>query len=512
MPWPQVDESTPTLAWSLIDLAEEYLVVPTGPRAGDRLQLTAEQIELLVAWYEVDPSGRRFVWRRGVVRMAKGWAKSPIGAVYAFGELVGDVVPDGLDANGRPVGRPHPSPWVQVAATSEDQTDNLFAQLYEMLRDSPAIEDLRLDMGVTRIGRKGLPGRIEPVTSSAGAREGQPVSAVILEETHLWRRENGGRALAAVLRRNAAKMGARTLELTNAFAPGAGSVAELSEDAITSGRVPGALLVSREGPLVEDLHDGPAVRASLQVAYGEAAQDRGGWVDLDRLVAEALDTEPGEYRRFYLNQVTSEEQDLVEWQQWQALAVSAELQPDDVITIGFDGSDSDDTTALYACRWPDWTLFPLGLWERPADASPAWRVPRSEVHEILEQVFERYRVVRLYADPPRWQTDIDRWTASYGDDVIHGFSTASNTKADMLVDRFTTMVRTAELRHTADDALDRHVAACRRVPTPSGFRMGKKDTRKIDAVVAASLALHAMGDALEAGLIPDDGDPAGQIF
>jgi hypothetical protein len=45
MPWPQVDESTPTLAWSLIDLAEEYLVVPPGPRAGERLQLTAEQID-----------------------------------------------------------------------------------------------------------------------------------------------------------------------------------------------------------------------------------------------------------------------------------------------------------------------------------------------------------------------------------------------------------------------------------------------------------------------------------
>jgi hypothetical protein len=501
MAWPVVDENTPTLAWPIIDLAEEYLTVPTGPRAGERLQLTAEQIEFLIAWYEVDPRGRRFVWRRGVLRMAKGWAKSPIGAVVCFAGLVGDVMPDGLDAAGRPVGRPHPSPWVQVAATSEDQTDNLFAQLYEMLRDSPAIDDLHLDLGVTKIGRKGLPGRIEPVTSSAGAREGQPVSEVVLEETHLWNRQNGGRALAAVLRRNAAKMNARTLELTNAFAPGAGSVAELSEDAITSGRVPGALLVCREGPLVDDLHDGPAVRAALAETYGLASTDRGGWVDLDRLVAEAPDTEPGEYRRFYLNQVTSEEQDLVEWAVWQALAVPGDLQPDDMIAVGFDGSDSDDATALYAVRWPDWKLFRLGLWERPEDAPTTWRVPRHEVNETLELAFEQYRIVRLYADPPRWQTDIDRWTASYGDDVVHGFSTASNTKADALTDRFCTMVRTGELRHAGDEALDRHVAAARRVPTPSGFRIGKKDTRKIDAVIAASLALHAMGDALEAGLV-----------
>jgi phage terminase large subunit-like protein len=419
-------------------------------------------------------------------------------------------MPDGLDAAGRPVGRPHPSPWVQVAATSEDQTDNLFAQLYEMLRDSPAIDELRLDLGVTRIGRRGLPGRIEPVTSSAGAREGQPVSEVVLEETHLWNRQNGGRALAAVLRRNAAKMNARTLELTNAFAPGAGSVAELSEDAITSGRVPGALLVCREGPHVDDLHDGAAVRAALAETYGLASTDHGGWVDLDRLVAEAPDTEPGEYRRFYLNQVTSEEQDLVEWAVWQALEVPDQLQPNDIITIGFDGSDSDDATALYACRWPDLALFRLGLWEKP-ETGTGWLVPRQEVSDAVELAFEQYRVVRFYADPPRWRTDIERWQASYGD-AVHEFSTASNTKADALCDRFCTLVRTGELRHAADEALDRHVAAARRVPTPSGFRIGKKDTRKIDAVIAVSLALHAMGDALEAGLIPDDGDPSDQIF
>jgi hypothetical protein len=502
------DDPPLTLADPIIEIAEEYLIVPTGLGAGGPLRLTAEQVEFLMAWYAVDHRGRRLLYRRGKLRMAKGWAKSPIGGVVAFAGLVGDVVPDGLDAHGRPVGRPHPSPWIQVAATSEDQTDNLYGQLFEMLRDSAAVDDFGLDLGVTRTMLTNRPGRIEPVTASAGAREGQPVSEVLMEETHLWKASNGGKALAAVLRRNAAKMNARTLELTNAHAPGAGSVAETSEAAIRSGRIAGALLVSREAPPV-DLEDPAALREALGYAYGLASMDRGGWVDLDRLVEEAPDTEPSEYRRFYLNQIVAPEEAPFDLTAWAGLAnADAVLVEGDAVALGFDGSETGDATALYACRWPDWLLVPLGVWEHPLDELgrpvSGWRVPRSEVKERIRWAGRTFRLVRGYADDAGWQSEIDELNAELGEGFMR-FPHRSDSRIGPAGERFSTMVRERTLRHTgADPWLLRHVANARRVPCgPQGSGwwrpVRRVEGQPIDCLSAALSAVHALGDAVARG-------------
>lgn len=497
--WPQVDASTPSLAWGVIELAEESLRVPSGLGAGQPLRLTREQVEVLAAWYAVDARGRTFVHRRAMIQMAKGWAKSPIGALVAFGDLVGDVVPDGLDAAGEPVGRPHPSPWFQVAATSEDQTDNLYAQLFEMLRESPAVDGLRLDVGVTRIQFRDRPGRIEPVTSSAGAREGQPISGAVLEETHLWHRSNGGKALAATIRRNAAKMGARVMELTNAYDPGAGSVAEATKEAITSGRAGGALLVCREAPPVDDLGDVVALRAALAVAYGEAAADRGGWVDLDRLVAEAADTEPSEVRRYYLNQTVASEEAAVDMAKWVQMGNGdARLVEGDVVALGFDGSDSQAATALVAVRWPDWLVVPIAVWERPSEAKE-WAVPRREVDVVLRQTLGRYRVVRGYFDPPHWGTEVDVWHGEFGPAVMR-WSHASDSRIAEASERLETMVREGTLRHTGDPVLIRHLSNTRREKCRGGWRPAQRvQGRPIDCASATIGALQALGDAVAAG-------------
>lgn len=504
---PGVDESTPTLAWPLIELAESALVVPTGLRAGGRLVLSAEQLQFLVAWYAVDERCRSFVYRRGVLRMAKGWAKSPLGAVVCLGELVGEVVPDGLNAAGEPVGRPHPSPWVQVAATSEDQTDNLYAQLFEMLRDSPVLGDLGLDVGLTRIMLRGRPGRIEPVTSSAGAREGQPVSAVVLEETHLWKRGNGGFALAGVLRRNATKMGARTLELTNAFSPGAGSVAEDSEVKVRKGRVAGALLVVREAPPVADLDDVVAVRAALVEAYGCSALDRGGWVDLDRVVADRHDFDEADFRRFFLNQVVAPEEAPVDLVVWAGLAsADARLTAGDVVTLGFDGSDNRAATALYACRWPDWTVFELAVWHAPVDEHghrvKGWRVNRAEVSAKVRWVFETFRVMRGYCDDAGWQSELDGWQSEWPQMVA--FPHRIDARIGPACERFASMVGEGTLRHDGLPTLTQHIANARRSPVGregSGwFRpLQRVEEQPIDALMAAVSAVHAMGDAVAHG-------------
>jgi hypothetical protein len=271
MPWRGAgyDGEFPSLGWTLVDFYEDSFIVPSGPDYGKPLHLTDEQVTFIVRLYQLHPVTGKRIYRRAGLRRPKGWGKSPLVAAWAGGELVGPVVFDGWDAAGEPVGRPQPTPWVQIAACSIDQTDNTYAPVYEMLSESPRVDDLGLDVGLTRVHLRDHPGRLEPVTASAGSREGQPVTAAALDEVQFWVDGNGGTRLAAVIRRNVSKMGGTTVETGNAFRPGAGSVGEATEQASRRGQA-GLLYDSREGPEVKDLSDRQVLRASLEVAYGDS--------------------------------------------------------------------------------------------------------------------------------------------------------------------------------------------------------------------------------------------------
>src|SRR5574342_424267 len=138
MPWrgPAFEDDFPSLGWSLLDWLSEYLANPRD--ASTPLVFTDDQARILVEWYALHPVTGQYIYRRGASRRAKGCGKSPVEAAKAIAELSGDVRPAGWDARGEPVGRPwgtagDPSPWVQIAAVSEDQTENTYAAIYEVL-------------------------------------------------------------------------------------------------------------------------------------------------------------------------------------------------------------------------------------------------------------------------------------------------------------------------------------------------------------------------------------------
>jgi hypothetical protein len=105
-------------------------------------------------------------------------------------------------------------PWVQIAACSEDQaTSNVYSLIWAWLseNDSKAASELGIDLGRGRLFLKGTPGaKLEAVSSSWGAREGQRLTFGLLDETHNWLKSNGGHKLARVLRRNGAKRDGHT--------------------------------------------------------------------------------------------------------------------------------------------------------------------------------------------------------------------------------------------------------------------------------------------------------------
>lgn len=507
-----LDDPPLTLADSQIELAEAFLTVPSGLMAGEKLTLTREQIEFLIAWYAVDPTGRQFLYSRAHLEGPKGWSKSPVGMIIAFAALVGEVVPDGIDAYGIAVGRPHPRPKVQIAGVSIDGTDNLYGQLYDSLRDSPAGDAFGLDIGLTKITRAGG-GEIEPVTAASLSRTGNPVTDILREETWLWLLANGGVALAATLNQNARKFGARIVDLTNCPIPGNGSVAGKTIAAVKSGRAARTLCVRiRRETRLEDINDDEAARAALVEVYGSHCTDNGGWINVDEYMEDRPpgDTTESQWRRLYLNEDTADDEAVLDPISWALLAsANARLTMGETIALGFDGSDTTDATALYAVRWPDWCVFKLGVWERPRDTvtgkpDGSWKVPRLQVLAKIQWALDNFNVVRGYADPAYWQTDIDTFSADHGVAFMR-FPHHSAGKIGPACERWTTMAEVEKtLTHDGDRTLIEHAANARKEPigaVGSGWWRPARRTEghPTDAFSAAVSAVHALGDAVAAG-------------
>jgi hypothetical protein len=542
MPWrgPQYEGELPTLGWLALDWMSAMLAAPDRAEP-EPLVLTREQAQFVLNFYTIDPATGRRRYRRGVLSRPKGWGKSPILAAIACVEALGPVLFDGWDASGEPVGRPWAdlrTPWVQLAAVSEDQTRNAWAPLLEMLREGAAVDEYPglepLDTFVN------LPkGRIEFVTSAATSREGNRPVFCVLDQTEEWRPSNGGVRLAAVIRRNLGKTGGSSIESPNAYVPGEGSVAESSAEywrKITEGRArdDGLLYDHREWPAETNMSDRASLLAGLAVAYGDSAQPAGGWVDLERLAAEVWDpaTDPQDARRYYGNQITHATDSWLSQPEWAGCTDVGKVVADgDTITLGFDGSRArargvTDATALVGCRVADGHVFLLGCWEQPDGPSgDNWRVPVLEVLATVEEAFSRFRVVGMYADPAKWEGHVADWEARWGaglavkatrDHPIEWWMTGGRSNLIVrALEKFHSAVLDRELTHDGSSVLTRHVLNARRRRSRSGIQIMKEhpdSPRKIDAAIASVLAWQARIDAVAKGLAEEEEPMGGFTF
>lgn len=403
---------------------------------------------------------------------------------------------------------------MQLAAVSVDQTDNTMSLVLSMLREGEAANVIPgLDLGVTRVRTRN--GKLEPVTASAASREGQRLTAAIVDEPHLWLANNGGHRLAAVLRRNLGKMGGRSVETTNAWVPGEDSVAELTSiyaDKIAEQAVDGRQRVLEEGVLryhpkatVPNLADLQVLREALTQLYHDSP-----WIDIDRIVAEVLDpaTHPADARRFYLNAVASADDALVTAEEWDSCYIDDVLEPGSEITLGFDGSKNDDATALVAMRVSDRFATVIGAMEKPDNATKDWEVDREHFDGLVANCFAQYRVVGFYSDVAHFESYVDRWSAEYGSGLLVSANPRSAVGWDMrgrlqlntlATERLVAGIQDGSVCHDGNGLLRRHVLNTRRRPNKWGVSFGKerKDSpRKVDAFAALQLADMARNDVV----------------
>src|SRR5580765_1206918 len=276
-----------TLGWEGIHWATKYLRQPDGPKAGKRWAFIESQVRFTLWWYALDESGR-WLYYHAVRRWAKGAGKSPFAAVLSMIELLAPVRLARFDSDviGGCVGRKVGMPLVQIGATSHDQANiNTMRMVRALLpKNSRILKDYDVEAGKTIFHIPGG-GQLMVITSSPTTEEGALTTFAILDQTESFYPTNGGVDLAEVMNRNVGKSGSRIIETSNAWEPGAESVAEATFEAWCDqeeGKLRGKgkiLYDARVAPPDVDFEDIGSIRKAVEFAYGDAH-----WVNTENIV------------------------------------------------------------------------------------------------------------------------------------------------------------------------------------------------------------------------------------
>lgn len=499
---------------------ETNLVFGPGDLRGEPAQLDDEKRALIWRAYEIYPQNHPQAGRRRFKRVAfslrKGSAKTELAAWIAAAELhpAAPVRCIGWREAGEPIGGPVTDPYIPLVAYTEEQSEDLaYGALYAILQLSPVAGDF--DIGLERILRKSGDGKAVALASAPDARDGNRVTFQHFDETHrftLPRLVAAHRTmLANVPKRKLAD--AWSLETTTAPEPGAGSVAEATmtyAEAVADGKIKDASLFffHRQASDKHDLSQEDGIRAAVLEASGPVAE----WSDLDGIIDQWRDpTADLTYlQRVWLNRLVKGASQAFDVEAFQALTRSdTPVRDGDLITLGFDGALFHDATAIVATHVETGFQWLAGLWE--SNGRDGWQVPAAEVDATIRDLFDRYEVFRLYADPPYWQSWIAKWSGEFGGERVIEWFTNRRRQMAAALESFDTAIKEGTLSHSGDARLTRHLGNARRRDLPERDEQGRhlwniqKDRpdspHKIDAAMAAVLSWEARIDAVAAGMI-----------
>ncbi|MCW2904914.1 MAG: hypothetical protein JWO67_7179 [Streptosporangiaceae bacterium] len=516
----------PTLGFLVADWVERHCIIPDGFRKGDPFEMYTWQLWCTANHYRVKPNAKvgqlapAFHYRRSQIIAPQKTGKGPWSATIICNESVGPAVFTGWAKGGEawdcrdhgcdcgwyweyepgdPMATHWPTPLIQLLATSQDQVDNVYRPLQAMAKHGPLSDMMRVGEEFIRLPNDG---RADVVTSSAQSRLGNPIIFALQDETGLYTATNKMIRVAETQRRGAAGMGGRSMETTNAPDPSEGSVAQRT--------------LESQRPDIFKFHE----LAPSSLSYKNKAERRkihryvyrgSSHVDLDAIEAEAaelLEKDPAQAERFFGNRLVSGSGSWLDREKWDARAARRDVPDGAQVVLGFDGSDVEDWTGIRAETLDGYQFTPtFGPDALPTIWNPAdygGQVPRLEVDAAVEELIRRFDVVRMYADSPEWETEVDTWSAKYGEKKVIRWYTRRIAQMHAAAERLLTDVTKADSNfgHDGCPVTAQHVANTRKAARPGQRYVMTKasQAQKIDMTVCSVLAHEAAGDAIAAGL------------
>ncbi len=441
--------------------AEEFLCIPQGKGAKKPARLRPWQKQIVRGLMP----GRGARPRQGVVSMPRGNGKSGLAAVLAAYFLFADGV-EGAE--------------VLCVATDERQARIVFNRVRRMIELNPVLEE-QVQVFQDRIYVPSTDSALFPLPSVVDALQGYSPTFAIVDELHYVKEDVWeAMTLASGKREHSLVLGIST--------PGDNRDSVLYRLCEYGRQNPSdKAFFFREyaAPIGADLHD--------EAVWKVANPALGDFLSADAIRLDARTAREDNFRRYRLGQWVNGASAWLPRDEWDRCAdTSVTVTAKTRVVLAFDGSISDDSTALTGCTVPsDGSkphVFVLNVW---AKDEPGWTVDRDEVDAAVKDAFRRYNVVELVADPYGWRTEIQRWAKRYGATRVVEFPSYVLSRMAPFTDSLTTAIKQQTLTHDGNDVLAQHLANARAKSTVYGdviVKDRKGSPRKIDAAVTTVMA------------------------
>lgn len=440
--------------------AEEFLCIPQGKGAKQPVRLRPWQKEIVRGL--MPARGARP--RQGVVSMPRGNGKSGLAAILAAYFLFADGV-EGAE--------------VLCVATDERQARIVFNRVRRMIELNPRLEE-QVQIFQDRIYVPATDSSLFPLPSQEDALQGYSPTFAIVDELH-YVRENVWEAmtLASGKREHSLVLGIST--------PGD------NRDSV----------LYRLCEYGRGNRDRSFFFKEYAAPVGAAVDDEAAWkvanpalndfLSADALRLDARTAREDNFRRYRLGQWVNGASAWLPRDEWDACADTAvKVDSKTPVVLAFDGSISDDSTALTGCTIPgpgeNPHVFVLNVW---AKEEKGWTVDRDEVDAAIKDAFRRFNVVEMVADPYGWRTEIQRWAKRFGSARVVEFPSYVLSRMAPFTDSLTTAIKQGNVTHDGNPVLSLHVANARAKATVYGdviCKDRKGSPRKIDAAVTSVMA------------------------
>lgn len=522
----------PTLGPQLCDFIEETFHYGPGPLRGQPYVVRPDFRYLIYRAYEhypanavldydgekVDMHGRRH-FNFVNISLPKGSAKTELMSILSCCELhpnapvrfngYDDDAPGGL-APGRSV----VSPFIPLLAPTKDQLDDLAYGAAMVIAADADPDKMVFDVTLDRIMVVGeSESKIVPVAASAGRLDGLKPTFQGIDEPHRLF-EDRHRAAYKTMVNNLPKRGTDDpwqLTTTTAGDPAEPSIArehyyhgmKMAEGLVEEPRTFFYhRATSDENAKFETM--GQRLRALKEASGEEASKFR----DL-QVVAGYWDDDSNDktyLERVWCNRWVQSTDTAFDSEAFKELGDPSTVIPKGaLVTLGFDGAVTQDSTALVMTDVRTGVQQLIGLWERPLRVD-SWQVPIAEVHSVVEMCFEEYDVWAMYFDPPYWQEAGNVWASKWEGRVIEWPTRNTNNIYYALRD-YAEAIALGDLGHDGNPDLERHIANAGKnelnITDDEGrrkYRLAKiSRDRKYDAAMAAVLSWQARLDAIKKG-------------
>jgi phage terminase large subunit-like protein len=455
-------------------------------RVGDALVLRPWQKELVRRIFARDADGG-LTARVALVGTPRKSGKSALASTLALYSLIAEGIEGGE---------------VVVAAAEKEQARIIFGEAKRMVESSELSELCTLYRDAIYVPSTNSVMKV--LSAEAYSKEGLNVSRAIVDEIHAHK----NRELFDVLSLSMGNRGklAQLLAVTTA-----GQKQDMTgQDSIAYSLYQYGKRVSTgeiDDPtfFMSWWEAEPEADHRLETTWESANPGYNDLVSADDFASAVNRTPEPEFRTKRLNQWVSSLNAWLPTGKWEQLDSDTELDPDQPVIVGFDGSFSGDCTALAYCTIPKEDELPhvglIRVWEKQPEDTDDWRVSTSEVEDEIIQFCQKYNVKEIACDPFRWQRTMEAMQ-DLGLPVVE-YNSSSPSRMVPACSKLYQAVTESQLTHDGNPTLARHLSNTVIKIDRLGPRIVKEhrgSPRKIDAAVAAVIAF----DRATVGRVEDE--------